>query len=113
MDTIDIACICHQVNKAYCEALRDFSQVDWHCAPDWQRASAINGVNFHLINPDAGPEHSHNEWLKEKTADGWKYGPTKNEVTKEHPCFVPYDELPPEQQMKDKLFISTVRTLIS
>lgn len=37
----------------------------------------------------------------------------KNAETKEHPCFVPYEELPPEQQAKDHLFKEIVGSLAS
>jgi len=112
MDTVAIARICHQANKAYCEAIRDFSQVDWEKASDGQRASAINGVLFHLANPEAGPERSHNNWLREKQEAGWVYGAIKSEPEKTHPCCIPYEQLPLKQQLKDSLFISIIRTLI-
>lgn len=105
-----IAQICHETNRAYCETLGDTSQVAWPDAPDWQRQSAINGVRFHLENPNAGPSGSHENWLKEKLADGWKCGPVKNVETKEHPCCVPYDELPADQRRKDALFVAIVHT---
>lgn len=108
-----IAEVAHEVNRAYCNAIGDTSQPAWEDAPDWQKASAIKGVNFHLLNPEALPCHSHNEWLKEKRDDGWKYGPVKNHETKEHPCFVPYEELPTEQKAKDYLFKGVVNTLAS
>jgi hypothetical protein len=111
MKVEEIAKICHMTNKAYCETLGDNSQPDWEDAPDWQKQSAINGVKFHLENPDAKPSHSHEEWLKEKEATGWKYGPVKNPETKEHPCFVPYEQLPEDQKKKDSLFIAIVNTL--
>jgi len=107
----DIARVAHEVNRDYCIALGDKSQPKWEDAPDWQKSSAINGVQFHLANPDAGPDHSHNEWLKEKRDTGWKFGPVKNPEAKEHPCFVPYEELPLEQKAKDYLFRSVVHSL--
>lgn len=108
MTTEQVAKICHEVNKAYCEFLGDKSQKSWKDAPDWQRESAIKGVEFHLNNPKAKPSHSHDEWLKEKQATGWKYGPVKDAEKKEHPCFVPYEELPKNQQLKDYLFKAVV-----
>lgn len=111
MNTEQIAKIAHEVNRAYCEALGDMSQSSWEDAPDWQKSSAIKGVEFHANNPDAGPDNSHNEWLKEKEANGWKFGPAKDEVKKEHPCFIPYDELPTEQKAKDFLFRAVVHQL--
>ena len=101
--------MCHEVNKAYCEAIGDHSQVSWREAPEWQQDSAINGVIFHLNNPDAKPEDSHNNWWKQKIADGWQYGPVKDAEKKEHPCMVPYEELPLEQRVKDHLFIAIVK----
>lgn len=111
MKAEQIAKVAHEVNRAYCLALGDSSQVAWEDAPQWQRDSAINGVNFHLANPTAGPDHSHDEWLKEKQATGWKYGPVKNPETKEHPCFVSYEELPAEQKAKDYLFRGVVHAM--
>jgi hypothetical protein len=46
-----IAQIAHEVNRAYCKATGDNSQMPWEEAPDWQIASAINGVMFHKNNP--------------------------------------------------------------
>lgn len=107
---IQIAKTCHEVNKAYCESLGDFSQSPWEDAPLWQRESAVNGVEFHIKNPDSKPSDSHENWMKEKLEAGWKYGPEKNPEKKEHPCMVPYDQLPAEQRVKDALFISVVRS---
>lgn len=108
---LDIAEVCHETNRAYCRTLGDFSQPSWQLAPQWQKESALKGVQFHVANPGASPSHSHEEWLKEKTATGWKYGPEKDPDKKEHPCFRPYEELPKEQQMKDRLFIAVVHAL--
>lgn len=105
--TNKIARICHQANKAYCESLGDNSQVDWENAPDWQRRSAVIGVDLHLSG-DYGPEASHESWMKEKLSDGWVYGPVKDADKKEHHCLVPFDELPKDQQAKDYLFKGVV-----
>lgn len=111
MTPIQIAEICHETNRTYCQILGDLSQKSWEEAPEWQRTSAFNGVVFHLKNPDSKPSHSHEEWLKEKQATGWKYGLVKDPEKKEHPCFVPYDELPSDQKAKDALFVGIVKAL--
>ncbi|NUW71400.1 hypothetical protein HOP38_02600 [Vibrio mediterranei] len=108
---IKIAQVCHEINRAFCASIGDDSQPEWDKAPDWQKMSAINGVNFHLENPDADPADSHKNWMEEKIADGWKYGEEKNEEEKTHPCLVEYEELPSEQRCKDHLFKQTVHSL--
>lgn len=111
MEIEKIAEVAHETNRAYCKTTGDFSQVPWDVAPEWQRASAIDGVKFHLNNPDSQPQDSHENWLKLKESEGWKYGKVKSEGKKEHPCFVPYDQLLIEQRVKDSLFLGVVRTL--
>lgn len=106
-----IARVAHEVNRAYCEALGDLSQTSWDDAPAWQRDSAMNNVRFHVENPDAGPEASHDSWLSEKARHGWSYGPVKDAVKKTHPCFVPFKELSLEQQAKDFLFRAVVHAM--
>lgn len=108
-----IARVCHEANRAYCSTIGDDSQLSWDDdAPQWQKDSAINGVQYHRENPEAKPSHSHECWLKEKEQAGWVYGPIKDPEKKEHPCMVPYAELPKSQQVKDSLFLSIARTLI-
>jgi len=106
-----IAKCCHEINKTYCESIGDYSQVPWEEAPLWQRESAIAGVEFSIANPKSTPADSHESWYKHKKADGWVYGPVKDVVKKEHPCMVPYDDLPEQQKAKDKLFKTVVNLL--
>jgi hypothetical protein len=108
---VAIAVVCHEANRALCEAQGDTSQVPWDQAPDWQKESAIKGVEFSLANPDAPASASHDSWLAEKERTGWKFGPVKDAEKKEHPCFVPYEQLPIGQQAKDHLFQGVVRAL--
>lgn len=106
-----IARVCHEANRAYCAALGDHSQPSWEDAPDWQRKSAKDGVAYAIAHPNASPSDSHENWLLEKQRDGWKFGPVKDPAAKEHPCFVPYDQLPVEQRAKDYIFLAIVRSL--
>ena len=106
-----IAEVAHEVNRAYCKALGDFSQMPWEKAPDWQRQSAINGVKYHHANPNVNPSDSHDNWLHQKEQEGWKYGLVKDSDKKEHPCCVPYDMLPTEQKAKDYIFQAIVHAL--
>lgn len=106
-----IAEVCHNVNKAYCEAMGDDSQVSWEEASEWQKSSAIHGVMYHLTHPDSTPEDSHKGWMEQKLKEGWKWGKHKNPEKKEHPCIVAFKALPIEQKAKDHLFLAVVRAL--
>lgn len=112
-DEVQIAKVCHEANRSYCESIGDNTQQSFENAPDWQRESAIKGVQFHLKSLRQGiepsPSASHDSWLEEKRRDGWKYGEVKDSVNKEHPCYLPYASLPLAQQMKDYIFAAIVK----
>ena len=110
-DVSKIAKVAHEVNRALCQAFGDDSQVPWEEAPEWQRSSAINNVEFHIAHPDAGPEHSHNSWMTDKLNSGWKWGPVKDAEKKEHPSICAYQQLPPHEKAKDYLFCAVVNVL--
>lgn len=113
-DTIHLAArMAHEMNRAYCMAIGDDSQPLWEEAPAWQRESAIAGVLAKLADPTMTPEGSHEGWLKHKQEDGWVWGPVKDPAKKEHPCMVPYDQLPQEQKVKDYLFCAAVLNTVT
>lgn len=108
-----LAAICHEVNAAYCRSIGDASQPAWLEAPEWQKSSAIAGVEGILGGRITKPEESHESWAAQKIADGWKYGEVKDPEAKTHPCLVPYDQLPESQRVKDDLFFAVVRAAIA
>ena len=99
----------HEANKAFCEYIGDTSQPSWEDAPAWQTNSSIKGVQFLVANPEAPDSASHDSWLAEKDREGWVYGPVKDAEKKTHPCIVPFEDLPKDQQFKDALFQAVVR----
>jgi hypothetical protein len=103
-----IAQVAHETNRAYCAAIGDNSQKPWDEAEQWQRDSATAGVKHALSNPGVTPESQHQAWCDHKLAEGWQYGPVKDAEAKTHPCLVPYEQLPVEQQRKDALFRGVV-----
>ncbi len=111
MNYISIAQVCHEANREYCRTIGDYSQEHWDKAEQWQRDSAIKGVEFAIANPDAPASAQHDAWLKDKEADGWVYGDVKDPAKKQHPCMVSYDNLPVEQRLKDSLFKAVVKGL--
>ena len=107
---VDIARVCHEANRSVQIVSGDPAvSPSWMLAPDWQRASAVEGVEKALAG--STPEQLHESWCAFKSADGWVYGPVKDADAKTHPCLVPYADLPPEQKAKDALFGAIVNAL--
>lgn len=46
--------------------------------------------------------HNHDVWAQQRLAEGWTYGPKRNDDRKEHPCLVPYDQLPESEKEYDR-----------
>lgn len=101
--------LAHEVNRVYCQHLGDHNQPTWEDAPEWQKESVRNGILHRLDNPYSTPEDSHKNWLKHKEADGWIWGPVKDVEAKQHPCMLPYSELPADQRAKDYLFVAAAK----
>ncbi|MBR1466729.1 MAG: Ryanodine receptor Ryr [Bacteroidaceae bacterium] len=54
-------------------------------------------------------ENVHEEWAQERIRQGWTYGKERNDTLKQHPCLVPYEELPEEEKQFDR--ITSIKTL--
>lgn len=104
--------LCHEANRAICEATGDMTQKPWAEAESWQQGSAVTGVRYAVEHPDATPADQHEAWCRDKVAAGWVWGETKDAQAKTHPCLVGYHELPREQQIKDHVFRAIVRTML-
>lgn len=102
-----IARVCHEANRVI-QIYADDPQVSptYDLAPEWQKASAKQGVQDAIDGRT--PEELHQSWCDFKLLDGWRYGPKKDELNKTHPCLVDYSVLPEEQKLKDHVFASIV-----
>jgi hypothetical protein len=112
MEASAIAHVCHEANRALQIEQADPTipvSVLWEDLDEETRASAISGVQG-ILNGNT-PEQSHENWVAFKVTHGWTLGPVKDEAQKEHPLLVPYDQLPPAQQIKDDLFSNVVNAL--
>ena len=105
-----IAEICHEANRAYCQVNGDYTHNPWGLSQQEVKDSAISGVETHIKNPGITPEQSHESWLKFKEERGWTYGDVKDFDKKTHPCMKPYKALPQDQRVKDEIFTAIVET---
>lgn len=111
MRTAELARLCHEVNRGYCAALGDTSHQSWEQSSQALRDSVISGVEYARANHVATPQEMHAEWSRHKVVSGWIHGPIKDEGLKTHPNILPFDELPPEERIKDHLFIALIRAV--
>lgn len=47
-------------------------------------------------------EMEHERWAEGQLRKGWKYGPTRDDEVKTHPCLIPWNELPDDEKDKDR-----------
>lgn len=105
-----IAEACHEANRVLQKTWGDpMVSPHWEDAPEWQRASAMEGVANALKGRT--PAELHQDWCHHKRKDGWTFGQTKDADAKTHPCLVDYDDLPDTERVKDELFLAIVLTL--
>ena len=56
----------------------------------------------------------HNVWAQKRLSEGWKYGTARNDDRKEHPCLVPYEDLPEDERVYDLITVTeTLKTIVA
>ncbi len=57
-------------------------------------------------------ENVHDVWAASRMAEGWSWGKERNDALKQHPCLVPYNELPESEKEYDrKTSIETLKLI--
>jgi hypothetical protein len=109
----------HEMVRAYSAACGDLGGLPWELASEEQRQGVIAevkyqtsdgrrlGIHYNMMLAEA----THNRWLERKLRDGWRYGPTKSEQEKTHPCLLPWRSLQKNDQQKDYVFLVAVAVL--
>ena len=61
---------------------------------------------------EAIAENAHEIWAVERVAQGWSYGPQRDDSKKENPCMVPYSQLPDSEKRFDReMAMNTIKLL--
>lgn len=56
----------------------------------------------------------HEVWAQTRISQGWSYGTERNEELKQHPCLVPYEQLPEEEKVYDRnTALGTLKLIVS
>lgn len=51
---------------------------------------------------EAMAKNVHEIWAQERINQGWTYGEKRNDVLKQHPCLIAYEDLPEEEKVYDR-----------
>ena len=59
-------------------------------------------------------ENTHDVWARNRMADGWRWGPNRDDVLKQHPSLVPYGELPESEKNYDRdTVLETLKAIVA
>src|SRR5262245_18484333 len=59
-------------------------------------------------------ENVHEVWAVKRVADGWTWGPTRNDAAKTNPCLIPYDDLPDSEKSYDREMVEqTLKAILA
>ena len=47
-------------------------------------------------------KNTHEVWSHGRIEEGWTYGETRDDERKQHPCLIPYEELPESEKEFDR-----------
>ena len=58
-------------------------------------------------------ENAHDVWAAQRLAQGWTYGPRRDDAAKQHPDLVPYGDLPESEKEYDrKTAMETLKAIV-
>ena len=58
-------------------------------------------------------ENIHEVWAAGRIRDGWTYGDVRDDLKKQHPCLIPYEDLPESEKHYDRATaMETLKTII-
>jgi ryanodine receptor 2 len=58
--------------------------------------------------------HVHDTWMRIRLDEGWKLGPRRDDERREHPCLMPYAQLPEvEKECDRQTTLATLRAMIA
>lgn len=59
-------------------------------------------------------KNAHDIWARQRLAEGWRYGPQRDDTKKEHPDLVPYEKLPESEKEYDRsAVLQTLKAILA
>jgi ryanodine receptor 2 len=58
-------------------------------------------------------KNTHENWASVRMRQGWRYGPERSDLLKEHPCLVPFENLLESEKEHDRRIVQEIlKTLL-
>jgi ryanodine receptor 2 len=58
--------------------------------------------------------NAHDLWARLRLEQGWRWGPARDDVRKEHPALVPYEALPESEKQADReTAVGTLKAILA
>lgn len=59
-------------------------------------------------------KNTHDNWSKQRIAEGWRHGPKRDDAKKEHPSLIPYEQLSESEKQYDRTTaMETIKTILA
>jgi hypothetical protein len=84
----------------------------WSNLKEERKTQVLKTVEAVFNNPEITAKEMHSAWVEAKVLYGWQYAPITDISKKLHSCLVNFEDLHIFQQMKDDIFIETVKQLL-
>jgi hypothetical protein len=104
----DVARVVHEALAAYCHVIGE-SPATWAETPANSRQGTHSAIDAIIRGKITTRRELHDRWMGDMLRAGFKYGPRRDAEMKTHPCLLPFDDLPKDQQFKDALFLAIVK----
>ncbi len=104
-----IAQVAHAAIRAHQVAHGQKPHPEWTDAEEWMRESSRDAVRAALEDPTPGAQHT--RWMEERKAQGWTYGPERDDQKKHNPNMIDYEELSLFEKQKDMIIIALAQAL--
>ena len=84
----------------------------YHPQPIDTSEAVLDTEHFKLIEVLA--KNTHEIWAQQRLADGWQYGPQRDDTLKQHPGLVPYEDLPDSEKEYDRrITLEVIKALLA
>lgn len=61
---------------------------------------------------EALAKNVHEVWAQNRMSEGWTLGPVRDDARKQHPCLIPYEQLPESEREYDRATATATLKLI-